>query len=142
MKEFSKVGFFSPNQQMIGQFVLYTAFGAMGTGAHYLTLFFLVHQSAVDPVLASATGFVVGAIVNYNLNYFFTFKSSSRHLRSGARFFSVAAAGLTLNSGVMYVTVHQFDIPYFLGQLFATGTVLVLTFLVNRRWTFGNQNLG
>ena len=117
------------------QFLAFAAVGAVGTAAQYVVLVALVHGLGIDPVAASASGFVVGAFVNYALNYRITFRSSKRHREAITKFFSVALVGICLNTLVMRLAVFG-GLHYLLGQVVATGIVLFSNFLGNRFWTF------
>lgn len=120
----------------IKQFSLFGLVGAVGTGAHYALLFFLVSRLAVHPVAASVTGAILGAVINYALNYRFTFRSARRHREAAPRFLAIAAVGLTLNAALMWFFVEPLRLHYLIAQLIATGCVLVWNYLGNRYWTF------
>jgi putative flippase GtrA len=122
----------------IGQFLLFAGVGAVGTLGHYTTLIVLVQFWAVDPVFASSFGFVVGAIVNYILNYHFTFQSEKRHAEALTKFLIVAIIGAGINGFIMYIGIENTDINYMVVQLFATGVVLLWNFIVNKLWTFAH----
>lgn len=118
------------------QFIRFATVGAIGTIFHYLALYLLVEFSVVGVVLASSMGFVLGAIINYFLNYKFTFDSNKLHVEAMPKFFIVAILGFPINAGVMGLYTHYVPIHYLLAQLQATGLVLVWNFAVNRIWTF------
>ena len=118
------------------QFLVFTGVGAIGTSGHYTVLILLVQFMHMDPVLATSIGFVVGALINYVLNYRITFNSSKRHREALAKFFVVAGLGAVVNGVIMSVGVVVLDVHYLMIQLFATGVVLVLNFIANKYWTF------
>lgn len=120
----------------VRQFLMYLGVGLIGTAGHYLVLVVLVRLANVDPVPASAAGFCVGAIINYFANYRFTFRSRKQHGRTMAQFFVIAAGGLAVNTGVVALMTRGLHAHYLLSQFVATGTVVVLTYLGNRLWTF------
>ncbi|NNL06343.1 MAG: GtrA family protein [Gammaproteobacteria bacterium] len=122
----------------IGQFLLFAGVGAVGTLGHYTTLIVLVQFWAVDPVFASSFGFVIGAIINYILNYHFTFQSKKRHAEALTKFLIVAIIGAGINGFIMYIGIENTDINYMVVQLFATGVVLLWNFIVNKLWTFAH----
>jgi putative flippase GtrA len=120
----------------LGQFLLYAGVGAIGTLGHYTILIILVQLWAMDPVVASCLGFVVGAIINYLLNYHFTFQSNKRHSEALTKFLIVAVVGVGLNGLIMYAGVDYTDFNYLIVQIFATAVVLLWNFTVNKLWTF------
>ena len=54
---------------LLRAFLTFGLVGAVGTACHYATLISLVELLAVDPVVATSAGFMVGMVVNYALNY-------------------------------------------------------------------------
>jgi putative flippase GtrA len=122
----------------IGQFLLFAGVGAIGTLGHYTTLIVLVQFWAVDPVFASSFGFVVGAVINYILNYHFTFQSKKRHAEALTKFLIVAIIGAGINGFIMYIGIENTNINYMIVQIFATAVVLMWNFIVNKLWTFAH----
>ena len=108
----------------------------MSAIGHYGLLILLVQVADADAVLASAAGALLGAVINYFLNYHFTFQSSKKHHESIAKFIVVAAVGLGLNTLFMWIMVNLLGLHYLLSQVATTGLVLIWSFLGNRFWTF------
>jgi putative flippase GtrA len=119
------------------QFTLFSAIGLVGTAAHFFLLILLVQGIGVNPVFASIAGFVLGALVNYWLNYHITFQSKTSHYSSLPRYMTVALIGLGLNTFIMAKAVVLFH--YLLSQLLATGLVLIWNFLCSCYWTFRGE---
>ena len=122
------------------QFLAYLGVGVVGTGGHYLALVALVRGAGLDPVVATTCGFAVGAVINYVANYHLTFRSRRSHAGTMPRFFAIALAGMRVNAGVMAACHRGLGLHYLLSQVLATGTVVVLTYLGNRLWTFREVN--
>jgi putative flippase GtrA len=118
------------------QFLKFSGVGLVGTTVQYVTLFVLVQLGGIYPVLASTTGFVMGAFVNYHLNYIYTFKSDKSHFEAMPKFFSVAAVGMFLNGLIMELLISNINLQYIFAQLVATGIVLLWNFTANRMWSF------
>jgi len=125
---------------MLRNFILYGMVGALATPAHYLTLILLVEAGGVGPVLATSLGSVVGALVNYVLNYHYTFKSSKAHLDAGPKFFTVALNSGILNALLVYLGVDLLCGHYLLVQIGATLIVFLANFVLNSAWTFREEN--
>lgn len=127
----------SPAPVVVGlQLVRYSAAGALGTALHYLTMFSLMAAFAVKPVVASTAGAILGALVNYGLNYRFTFRSDMPHRAAMPRFLLIAAIGLGLNALLLGWLLQLGGLPTLGAQLVATAGVLVFTFFANRTLTF------
>lgn len=110
--------------------------GTLGTGAHYLTLVILVELMHVDPVTAATAGFFNGALLNYFLNYRYTFRSTKAHRDAAPKFFLIAALTGLLNSLLVYFGVNILGINYLLAQIIATIVVFFSNFGLNALWTF------
>lgn len=124
------------NRTLLRQFASFGGVGGVSAIGHYGLLILLVQVFAVNPVTASAAGALLGAWINYSLNYRFTFRSSKRHHDAVLKFAVVALAGLMLNTLFMWIAVDLAHIHYLLGQFVTTGLVFVWSFLGNRYWTF------
>jgi len=123
----------------IRQFVGFAGVGVVGTAGHYATLIALVHLVGLVPLLASIAGFVVGAIINYFLNYRFIFRSRKRHSEALVKFLTVASAGLCLNALAVWLGMEWLRWHYLVAQVVATGIVLVWNFSANKIWTFAHR---
>jgi putative flippase GtrA len=121
---------------LIRQFVGFTGVGFASAVGHYGLLIALVQLAGVPPVPASAAGALLGALINYTLNYHFTFRSSKRHREATWKFAVVAAVGLALNTLLMWIGTVQIGAHYLLSQIVTTGLVLLWSFAGNRFWTF------
>jgi putative flippase GtrA len=92
-------------------------------------------------VLASSIGALIGAFVNYLLNYHFTFESDKRHSEALGKFFTIASLGFVLNGLLVALLAQKFAIHYLLAQIITTGIVLIWTFFGNHFWTFREANV-
>lgn len=119
-----------------GRFLVFSAVGVVGTAAHYFVLIVLHEFLDLNPLIASAFGFILGALVNYSLNYHVTFESNASHGPAILKFYLIATVGFLLNMVIMWLMLHHFEMHYIVSQLFATGVVLVWGFLGNSLWTF------
>jgi len=112
--------------------------GGVGTAVQYTILILLVNHLDINAVLASSIGFLLGALVNYNLSYFWVFKSNKSHKETSVKFLITASLGFLLNFCIMFSLFEVFKLHYLFSQVVATGSVLVWNFLVNHFWTFNN----
>jgi putative flippase GtrA len=122
--------------QTARQFVTFAGVGVIGTSGHYATLIVLVEAFNVNPVYATTVGFVIGALINYILNYKYTFQSDKSHVEAVTKFFTVASIGAVVNSTIMFLGESILQFNYLLVQITATGIVLMENFLLNKWWTF------
>jgi putative flippase GtrA len=118
------------------QFISFAGVGAIGTLAQYVVLILLAGLLGVSPVTASGAGFVAGGLINYFLNYWWTFRSKEPHLTSSVKFAAVASIGFGINWATMSYAVVHLQMQFLIAQVFTTTLVLVWTFIANRLWTF------
>lgn len=118
------------------QFVRFFGVGCVSAIGHYGLLILLVQATNVAAVPASAAGALLGAWINYSLNYRFTFRSNKRHVESVAKFAIVAAIGLLLNTLFMWIGVDLLGLHYLVAQVTTTALIMVWSFAANRFWTF------
>jgi len=119
------------------ELLFYGFLGVFGTACHYGVLFLMVEWGGSPVLAATSAGFVVGALVNHELNRRFLFHRTERSYKdSASRFFIVAAFGFLVNLLAMYVLTDVLMAHYILAQLVATGMVFVMTFIFNKLWTF------
>jgi len=117
------------------RFSRYLAVGALATAVHYLLLVAAVELAAVPAWLASGLGAVVGAQVAYLGNRQLTFAHRGPAIVSWPRFQITALVGAALGMGVVAGAVH-WRLHYLVGQVLATGLSVMLTYAINRYWTF------
>ncbi len=121
---------------MLKQFMRFAGVGGIATGLMYVLLIAQVESLAVPAVIASAVAYSLSAVFNYIANYHFTFSSQAPHQRALPRFALVAAAGLALNTLIMYLLTSVVSAHYLLAQILATIVVLIWNFAANRCWTY------
>lgn len=119
------------------QFLRFALVGAAGTLLHYITLSLLVWSGIAAPGPAAAAGACAGACINYWLNYHYTFGGSGKHRATMPRFFALAALGVVLN-GVIVSQLSHAGLHFLIAQLVATGLILILNFLISKKWIFQN----
>lgn len=115
---------------------MFSLAGVLSTVIHYSILFILIKKSDVEPVIATCFGALSGGIVNYYINYSYTFKSHHEHVRTIVIFFFVAVVGLAINAAVMAIAFHLLSVSILLSQLLATALSFIWNFSSHKRWTF------
>ena len=127
---------FSGGRKHLSRFVRFVLVGGVATAIQYAILILLVRGLGMAPTPASSIGFALSAVVNYLLNYRFTFQSNRPHAPAAAKFALLAGAGLLINTAIMHLLVAA-GIHYLLAQVCATAVVLFWNFIGNTLWTFG-----
>lgn len=118
-------------------FSRYTLVGVCATAAHYLVLAACVERAGQAAWLGSGVGAAVGAQVAYAGNRWFTFAHRGEVGASSSwpRFMLTALSGALLGMAIVALGV-RLGAHYLIAQMIATVASLVLTFAVNRAWTF------
>ena len=115
--------------------VRYAAVGVAATVAHWALLALLVEGPGLPAWLGSGAGAVLGAQVAFFGNRRFTFAHRGALWPAWWRFMGTAllgmAVGMVIVGGGVALGSH-----YLLAQAGATLLVMLLTFAVNRAWTF------
>lgn len=119
----------------IRQLLRYTVVGAVATATHYALLVIGVEAAGWPAWWASGFGAVVGAQVAYVGNRRFTFGFRGAIGASWLRFQTTAIAGAVLGMAIVGAAV-QLGLHYLIGQVAATLASLLLTFTINRLWSF------
>jgi putative flippase GtrA len=117
-------------------FTRYVLVGVAATTAHWVLLALLVEWGGVPAWLASGAGAVLGAQVAFFGNCRYTFDHQGAWAPAWARFMGTAAFGAVFGMAVVAAGV-ALGAHYLLAQAVATVAVTLLTFAINRAWTFG-----
>jgi putative flippase GtrA len=118
------------------QFARYAVAGGAGAVVHWGALWGLV-QLSVDPRVATGIGYSFAVVTNYTIQYNYTFRSRLNHRKAFSRFFLVTSVGLALNIAAMHVLTIWLGVWYFAAQILVTGTLYLINYAVNKRFTFG-----
>jgi putative flippase GtrA len=124
------------NAPMLVQFVKFGIVGVSNTLLAFAIYTVLLKVFGVWYLGASAIGFIVGAVNGFLLNRRWTFAGHVGDSLTPVRWGVVQGCGLALNEGLLFLFVDGAGIEKLLGQALATIVVTVVTFLVNRAWTF------
>ena len=119
-------------------FIRYSTVGAIATVVHYLVLVVCVELGHWPAYAGSGLGAVVGAQVAFAGNRWFTFAHRGALRASWPRFQATALLGALLGMAIVALGV-RLGLYYLLAQMLATLAGLLLTFAINRGWTFRSQ---
>jgi len=118
------------------QFIRFAAVGACGTAVQYTVLAIGTALFTIPPEWPSAVGYMCGSVVNYILNYFFTFESGKSHVEAASKYFSLLGVGFCINTGLMALLAHHLGWNIWIAQFLTTGVGLVFNFVGSRLWAF------
>lgn len=122
-----------------GQLRRYAGVGVLAVVVHLGVLGLLVEFFGVPPGWGSAAGAVVGAQVAFFGNRRYTFEHLGPMWPAWWRFQATAGAGGALGACLVALTTGL-GLHWLPAQGVATAVVLLLTFTVNFRWSFGPRH--
>lgn len=118
------------------QFLKFGIVGVSNTLIFFAVYTLLLKAFGVWYVAASGIGFAVGAVNGFLWNRAWTFKGHVGDALTPVRWFVVQTCGLLLNLGLVYLFVDGVGMDKLSGQAVTIVIVTVVTFFVNRAWTF------
>lgn len=121
------------------QFLRFAAVGLSGTLVQYACLWIGVNYFLMNAAIASAIGYILGSVVNYVLNYFFTFGSQKSHKEAATKYFSLLGVGWCINFGLMILFHDYWGWHLWLAQIITTGIGLIWNFSGSKWWAFKHK---
>ena len=118
------------------RFIRYVAVGCGATASHYLLLVMWVEWANWPAPAAALAGAMLGAQVAFFGNRRFTFGHHGPMLPVWWRFQATAVVG-GLVSAACVAAGGRVGLHYLLAQMVGTVIALLLTYAINRHWSFG-----
>jgi putative flippase GtrA len=105
--------------------------GAVTVGVYTL----LLALEVAYPV-AAVIGYLAGIVNGYTWNRLWTFETGPFHLPEFTRYVAVQGFGLVLNLVILYALIEGLETQKAIAEILSIVPVVLLTFILNRRWTF------
>lgn len=121
------------------QFSRFFIVGASSALVQFSILIGLVELFSIKPIVASTLSYLGGALINYLLNHYFTFKSNLSHRQALLRFSINSAFGVFLNFVMMTFLLRH--CPYVWSQVLTSIVILIWNFFIHRYWTFKQKSI-
>lgn len=121
---------------MARQFLRFLFSGGLATALQYVILGIGTYQFGWPAALASGVGYFAGSVMNYVLNYFFTFASEKPHTHALALFYVAVLIGLIINTLAMAILVELLDWSQWVAQVLATLLAFAWNFSASRSWVY------
>ena len=109
--------------------------GGIATAVHWATLWGLINLH-IEAVLASSIGAFIGAIVNYVLQYFFTFKTKRLHKQALLAYIPAVSISWLLNLGLFYSLYRSLFSEPLMAQVVTTSIIMLVNFLLYKKVVF------
>ncbi len=119
------------------KFIKFSIVGFVNTASSYLLYFVLLKFVRINYLVASAISYVLGILISYFGNKYWTF----RIFRSGWRlefikFVILNIAGLAINTLIMIILVRNYKSDPLIAQIIAMSVVIFYNFFGSKFWVF------
>lgn len=118
------------------QLLRFTGIGGFCTVVQYIIMWLLTEILSVPPVTSSTVGYIISAIINFQLNKKYTFRSNKNNSEAIPRFVMVVIIGVFINGLSLELLIRALNTHYLIAQIGATLITLIWNFFANRIWTF------
>ncbi|MEM1103109.1 MAG: GtrA family protein [Pseudomonadota bacterium] len=116
------------------QIIRYALAGSFAVAVMFSVLIALVEGAGAPELWASPASLFIAIIINYALQYHFTFRSKLGHSGAFAKFVAVAGLTMTLNTTLFAFLLQHAH--YLVAQAVTLGVVFIVNYSVNRHFTF------
>ncbi|HED38941.1 MAG TPA: GtrA family protein [Chromatiales bacterium] len=112
--------------------------GGLSTAAHWLVMGVMINAGTL-PAVATATGALIGAIVNYVLQRHLTFQSSALHRTALPRYLSVCTVTWVANL-LFFLLLHRiFLLSPMVAQGATTVAIALMSYFLYKRIVFNDR---
>ncbi len=125
-----------PRAHIVKQFLRFATVGVSNTLLALAIYTVLVEVFGVWYLLASAIGFIAGAVNGFLLNRAWTFRGHRGDALTPVRWAVVQSCGLALDEALLFLCVKGAGLDELVAQAVAIAIVVLATFAANRAWTF------
>ena len=123
---------FNLDFQQIKRFIIS---GGSSTILHYTTMALLIFLG-MDAIWATSIGAVSGAICNYVLQYYFTFRSVRKH-RHSLQTYLISSVLAWLSNLLLFLLFHKIlGVGIIIAQLLTTLIVTLQNFIIYKKLVF------
>jgi len=109
--------------------------GGSATISHLSVMAFLVWLD-VNPLISTSVGAIVGAVINYILQYYYTFDSDTKHKKSIRNYIITVCLSFVSNF-IIFGAFHNFlHVSVIISQLFTSGIVAIQNYIIYKKFVF------
>ena len=109
--------------------------GGGATLLHFSSMTFLVWLG-VNAIFATAFGMVLGAVVNYIFQYYYTFDSNTKHHTSIFKYCLSVALSFTSNMLLFTLFYTLLHFNAFVSQLLTSALVAIQNYCIYKKFVF------
>ncbi|MDS1310289.1 GtrA family protein [Marinobacter xiaoshiensis] len=116
----------------------FVAAGGLSTLLHWFVMAALI-AAGLEPVLATVSGSVSGALLNYGLQRRLAFRNAGPHRVTLWRYIVSCLGAWFCNLAFFFLLNNVLGLPVTLSQIVTTGLVAALNYIVYQRLVFHEQ---
>ena len=140
MKDFFQKLFLKKTQNPWVQFFRYFFSGGSAFAVYFVLLFLLTEYARLYHLSSLIIAYVVSIAVNFLISKYFVFSRHDKVVhRQFLNFFIVALLGLCLQYLIVSYFTGLLGIQYLAANVIASALVYVVSFSMNRSFTFGRK---
>lgn len=126
----------------MGRFIRYCVSGGTALALDLVLLYAFTDILGWWYLWSAVVAFAIAIVVSFILQKFWTFedRSADNVHRQFALYIAIALGNTAVNTGLMYLFVDYFGIPYLLSQIIASGIIAASSFFIYRRFIFNRPN--
>lgn len=116
----------------------YLISGGTGAVVIFCLLSLMVEIFDTPPLVATTISFIIGSLVNYTLQYYWTFEAAGPHKVMLSRYAAVTLVTMSLNTALFWAFTEQLGIQYLIAQALSIGLIIGVNFVINKHYTFAD----
>jgi putative flippase GtrA len=122
------------------QFTRFLCVGGVATIFDWSTFYLFNQIVGVHYQFALIAAWLIGTLVHYSLNRFFTFHSKAQHVGIQlTAHISVSVVSLGMSAIAMYILVDVVLLHPMFGRVLTTGLMAMLNYLMHKYFTFNER---
>lgn len=119
------------------KFLMFLVAGGVGFGFDVLISTSLLKTKRLHLLVANTIGFLIGVIVKFFINRFWTFRSHDPDMGAQfVKFMIISLIGLVLVNGIVYYLHHRKGKKFMFSKIIAMSVFMVWNFAANYYFTF------
>lgn len=119
----------------IGELKRFIFSGGSATLAH-LGIMALLIKLGTDPMLSTSAGMASGAVLNYILQYYYTFDTNAKHHRSILKYFVSVCISFVSNLLLFMLFYKILKNDALVSQLFTSALVALQNYWIYKKFVF------
>lgn len=122
------------------QFIKFSIVGFSNTTISVLAYYILI-KLGLNYTLSNILAYGIGMLNSYIFNKKWVFEAKNTTKTMGLRFVVLSICSLATSSFLLYLFISVIYLNKVLAQLIVTVTILIISFIGNKIWTFRKEDM-